>query len=43
MNFEVGAFRADRTVNAVPLELIEMGKWVRLEIVGAFRAGRTEK
>ena len=40
---KVGAFRAERTVKVVPLELIELGKRVHSEKVGAFRANRTEK
>ena len=51
----MGAFRAERTVNVVPLELIELGKmgasrkkWVLLELielkkVGAFRDNKTQK
>ena len=50
------AFRAERTVKVVSLELIkriqkkwvlleliELGKWVHSEKVGAFRANRTGK
>ena len=41
---KVGAFRAERTVKVVPLELIKLGKKrVHSEKVGAFRANRTEK
>ena len=52
---KVGAFRAERTVKAVPLELIELGKngciqkkWVLIELielkkVGALRANKTKK
>ena len=39
----MGAFRAERTVKVVPLELIELGKRVHSEKVGAFRANQTEK
>ena len=28
---KVGAFRAERTVKVVPLELIELGQWVHSE------------
>ena len=38
----MGAFRAERTVKVVHLELIELGK-IHPEKVGAFRANRTEK
>ena len=41
---KVGAFRAERTVKVVPLELIELGKMGALrKSAGAFRANRTEK
>ena len=40
----MGAFRADRTVACVSLDLIELGnKWVHSEKVGGPRADRTEK
>ena len=39
----MGAFRADRTVKFVHLELIELGAMVHSEKVIAFRADRTEK
>ena len=38
----MGAFRAERTVKVVPLELIELGKMGASENVGAFRAKRIE-
>ena len=40
---KVGAFRTERTGKVVPLELIELGKWVISQKVGAFRANRNEK
>ena len=39
---KMGAFRAERKVKVVPLELIELRKWVHSEKVGVFRANRTE-
>ena len=35
---KVGAFRAERTIKVVPLELIELGKKVHSEKVGVLRA-----
>ena len=40
---KVDAFRAERTVEVVPLELIKLGKRVHSEKVGAFRATQPEK
>ena len=39
---KIGAFRAERTIKVVPLELIELGKWVHSGKVGAFRAYLTK-